>query len=140
MLGVPCVTLLFPLAGYLLDPASRSFLSLYIFCILTIVSFQSLIARSQGKSRFLREQKETWDRLIEEARLHGEVTAQLVAAQQRVAELAPLTEEAADLQSWVAEAHRDADEAKKAFEALSVRSWKDDEEAVRVRKERDELF
>ena len=53
---------------------------LYIFCILTIVSFQSLIARSRGKSRFLHEQKETWDRLIEEAWLHGEVTAQLVAA------------------------------------------------------------
>ena len=70
----------FPPAGYSLYPASRPFLSLYIFYILTIVSFQSLIAHSQGKSRFLHEQKETWDRLIEEARLHGEVTAQLVAA------------------------------------------------------------
>ena len=67
--------------GYSLDPASRPFLSLYIFCILTIVSFQSLIARSRRKSQFLRDQKETWDRLIEEARLRGEVTAQLVAAQ-----------------------------------------------------------
>ena len=44
--------------------------------------------------------------------------AQLVAAQQRVAELAPLTEEAADLQSWVAEAHRDADEVKKEQDEL----------------------
>ena len=56
---VPCATLSFPLAGYSLDPASHPFLSLYIFCILTIVSFQSLIARSRGKSQFLRELKET---------------------------------------------------------------------------------
>ena len=55
-------------------------------------------------------------------------------------ELTPLTEEAANLQSWVAEARRDADEAEKAFEALTVRSQKDDEEAARVRKERDELL
>ena len=55
-------------------------------------------------------------------------------------ELTPLTEEADNLRSWVAEACRDADEAEKAFEALSVRSWKDDEEAARVRKERDELL
>jgi len=40
----------------------------------------------------------------------------------------------------VAEARRDADEVEKAFEALSVRSQKDDEEATRVRKERDELL
>ena len=66
--------------------------------------------------------------------------AQLVAAQQRVAELTPLAEEVANLQTWVAEACRDADEAKKAFEALSMRSWKDDKEATRVRKERDELL
>ena len=40
----------------------------------------------------------------------------------------------------MAEARRDADEAEKLFEALSVRSQKDDEEATRVRKERDELL
>jgi len=40
----------------------------------------------------------------------------------------------------VAKAHRDADEAEKALEALSARSWKDDKEATRVRKERDELL
>ena len=57
-----------------------------------------------------------------------------------MAELTPLTEEAANLWSRMAKAHRDADEAEKAFEALSVRSWKDDEEAARVRKERDELL
>ena len=57
-----------------------------------------------------------------------------------MAELTPLAEEAANLQSWVAEARRDADEAKKAFEALSARSWKDDKEAASVRKEQDELL
>ena len=51
----------------------------------------------------------------------GEVTAQLIAAQQRVVELTPLTEEVASLRSWVAEARWDADKAKKAFEALSMR-------------------
>ena len=66
--------------------------------------------------------------------------AQLVAAQQRVAELTSLTKEAANLQSRVAEAHRDADEAEKAFEAPSARSQRDDEAAAQVRKEQDELF
>ena len=103
---VPCGTLSFLSARYSLHLASRPFLSLYIFCILTIVSFQSLIARSQGKSWFLREQKETWHHLVEEAQLRGEVTAQLVAAQQRVAELTPLTKEVDNLRSWVAEARR----------------------------------
>ena len=55
-------------------------------------------------------------------------------------ELTPLTEEVANLWSWVAEAHRDANEAEKVFEALSVRSRKDDKEATRVRKEQDELL
>ena len=86
----------------------------------------SLIARSRRKSRFLRQQK-VW--------LCGEVTAQLVAAQQRVVELTPLDEEVTSLRSRVAEACRDVDEAEKAFEALSARSRKDDEEAARVRKE-----
>jgi len=49
------------------------------------------------------------------------VIAQLIATQQRVVELTPLAEEEANLQSWVAKAHRDADEAEKAFEALSAR-------------------
>ena len=40
----------------------------------------------------------------------------------------------------MAEAYRDADEAKKVFEALSARSRKDDKEATRVRKEWDELL
>jgi len=50
------------------------------------------------------------------------VTAQLVAAQQRVAELTPLAEEADSLRLWVVEARRDVDKDKKAFEALSARS------------------
>ena len=47
-----------------------------------------------------------------------------------VTELNPLAEEVNSLRSWVAEARRDADEAKKAFEALSARSHRDDEEAA----------
>ena len=66
--------------------------------------------------------------------------AQLVATQQRVVELTTLIKEVSNLWSQVAEACRDTDEAKKAFEALSSRLWKDDEEAARVRKERDELL
>ena len=66
--------------------------------------------------------------------------AQLVATQQRVVERTPHIEEAANLWLQVAKARRDAEKAEKAFKALSVRSWKDDEEATRVRKERDELF
>ena len=57
-----------------------------------------------------------------------------------MAELTPLTKEADSLWSWVVEAFRDADEAEKAFEALSVRSRRDEEEAARVRKEWDELL
>ena len=36
-------------------PTSCPFLPLYTFCILTIIFLQSLIARSRGKSRFLRQ-------------------------------------------------------------------------------------
>jgi len=42
-----------PSGQVLLGPASCAFLPLYTFCILTIVSLQSLRAHSQGKSRFL---------------------------------------------------------------------------------------
>ena len=68
------------------------------------------------------------------------MTTQLVAAQQRVAELTPLTKEVDSLRSRVAEAHRDANKAEKAFKALSARSWMDDEEAAKVKKEQDELL
>ena len=47
------------------------------------------------------------------------MTAQLVAAQQRVAELTPLVEEADGLWSRVAKARWDTDEAEKVFEALN---------------------
>ena len=70
----------------------------------------------------------------------GEVTTQLIAAQQRVAELTSLAKEADRLRSWVAKACRVADEAEKAFKALLVRSCWDDEEAAKVRKEQDELL
>ena len=66
--------------------------------------------------------------------------AQLVAAQLRVAKLTPLAEEADSLRSRVSKARWHADEAKKAFEALSVRSRRDEEEAAKVRKERDKLL
>ena len=57
-----------------------------------------------------------------------------------MAKLTPLAEKVDSLRSRVAEAHRDADEAEKAFEALSARSWREDEEAAKVRKERDKLL
>ena len=57
-----------------------------------------------------------------------------------MAEPTPLVEEVGSLRSQVAKAHRHADEAKRAFEALSVRSQKDVEEATKVRREQDELL
>ena len=57
-----------------------------------------------------------------------------------MAELTPLAEEAGSLRLWEAEAHRHEEETKRAFEALSVRARQDDEEATRVRRERDELL
>ena len=57
-----------------------------------------------------------------------------------MAELTPLAEEADGLWLWVVEAHRHIVEAKKAFEALSARSWRDEEEATKVRKEQDKLL
>ena len=52
-----------------------------------------------------------------------------------MAELPPLTEEADSLRLRVAEACRQADEAERAFKALLVISRRDDEEAVKVRRE-----
>ena len=68
------------------------------------------------------------------------MTAQLVAIRQRVAELTPLAEETDSLRLPVAKVCRHADEAERVFEALSVRSWKDNEEATKVRREQDELL
>ena len=64
-----------------------------------------------------------WDRLTEEAWLHGDVSAQLAAAQQREAE-----------------ARRDTEEAHGMFQDLSARVWQDEEASARVRKEWDELL
>ena len=68
------------------------------------------------------------------------MTAQLIAAQQRVVELTPLTEGVANLRSCVAEAHRDANKAEKVFKAMSVRSRNNDKEDARVWMEQDELL
>ena len=57
-----------------------------------------------------------------------------------MAELTPLAEKVDSLRSWVAMARWHAEEAERAFEALSARSWRDDEEASKVRKEWDELL
>ena len=56
-----------------------------------------------------------WDRLIEEAWLLRDVSAQLAVAQQRVAKLTPLTKEATGLRQREVEACRDTVDAKKAF-------------------------
>ena len=57
-----------------------------------------------------------------------------------MAELTPLDEVVGGLRLREAEAHRDAKEAEKAFEELSTRAWQDEEEAAKVRRERDELL
>ena len=54
--------------------------------------------------------------------------------------LAPLAKEAAGLRQREAKAHRDVEDAEKAFQDLSVRARQDEEEAARVRKDRDELL
>ena len=64
-----------------------------------------------------------WDRLTEEARLRGDVGAQLAAAQQREAD-----------------ARRDTEEFHGMFEDLSARVKVDKEVATRLRKEWDELL
>ena len=64
-----------------------------------------------------------WDRLTEEARLRGDVSAQLAVAQQREAE-----------------ACRDAKEFHGMFEDLSARMKVDEEATIGLRKERDELL
>jgi len=64
-----------------------------------------------------------WDRLTEEARLRGDVRAQLAAAQQREAE-----------------ARQDAEDVHGMFQDLLVRVQQDEEEAARVQKEQGELL
>ncbi|XP_066315079.1 uncharacterized protein [Miscanthus floridulus] len=88
-----------------------------------IPSSQNLVARSWNKSRFLCERKAEWDRLTEEARLRGDVSAQL-----------------AIVQWWEAEACRDVEEFHAMFEDLPARMKLDGEEIARLRKERDKLL
>ena len=54
--------------------------------------------------------------------------------------MTPLAMEADNLQQRVAEAHRDTEDTEKSFDELSERAWRDQEEAARVWKERDELL
>ena len=54
--------------------------------------------------------------------------------------MTPLAAEADDLRWRKAEARGDAELAEKSFDELSERVWRDQEEATRVRKERDELL
>ena len=54
--------------------------------------------------------------------------------------MTPLVEEVDSLRLREAEARRHEEETERAFEALSVRAWQDDEEAARVRREQDELL
>lgn len=94
------------------------------------LTLQSPMEHSREKSWFLRQQKEVWDRL----------TAQLATAQQKVMKLAPATEDVTNLRIQEADARWHADEAEQvALEGLE-RALKDEEEAIAVKKERDELF
>ena len=54
--------------------------------------------------------------------------------------MTPLAAEAGDLRRREAEARVDAELAEKSFDELSERARQDQEEAARVRKERDELL
>ena len=80
----------------------------FYFHFLTTCLFQSLVAHSREKSWFLREHKEEWDHLIDEARLHRDMTAQL---RQRVAKLTPLAVEADDLRRQEAKSRQHVEDA-----------------------------
>lgn len=109
------------------------------FVSLPRIFLQSLMARSQEKSQFLRQQKDAWNRLTEEAWLCGEQSKQLVAAHQKVAELAPAAEEVAYLQIREADACRPANKVEESFTALAKRAHKDTTMTEQLRKERDGL-
>ena len=64
--------------------------------------------------------------------MHGDVSAQLVATQQRVVELTPLAEETDSLRLQEPKAHWHEEETERAFEALSARVRQDEEETARV--------
>jgi hypothetical protein len=57
-----------------------------------------------------------------------------------VAELTPVTEEAASLWDREVEAHSDGDKAREKVLALLERARKDKEEATTIKKKQDELF
>jgi hypothetical protein len=96
--------------------------------------------RSRDKSLFLHRERDVWDRLAKEVRLHGELSVQLAATRQRVAELTPTTEEVSNIRVREADAHRHTVEAEEKVTALIERAHKDDDEAERVPKERDDLL
>ena len=84
----------------------------------SLLPLQVLVARSQNKSQFLREQKAEWDHLSEEAQLRANMAAQLATAQEREAQ-----------------ARQDMEEAHGMFKDLSARSKLDGEEIPRLKKE-----
>lgn len=98
------------------------------------------MARSQKKSLFLRREKDAWDYLAEERRLHEGLAKQLAAARQEVAELTSIDQELVDLRARKKKARKDANRAEGKLAALIEKECTDTEEAERVLKERDELF
>ena len=76
----------------------------------------------------------------EETRPCEGLAAQLAAACQEVAELAPTTREVADLRVREKDARDDTHEAKEKLSALIERARTDTMEAERLWKERDDLF
>jgi hypothetical protein len=96
--------------------------------------------RSRDKSLFLRRERDVWDRLAKEVRLHGELAVQLAIARQRVTELTPTAEEVANLQIREANARRHTIEAEEKAATLIERAHKDDAKAERAQKEWDDLL
>jgi hypothetical protein len=74
--------------------------------------------RSRDKSLFLHRERDIWDRLAKEVWLHWELSVQLAATRQRVAELTPTTGEVSNLRVREADAHRHTVEAEEKAAAL----------------------
>jgi hypothetical protein len=98
------------------------------------------MVRSREKSQFLCCQKDAWDRLAEEAWLHGELTEQLITACQKVVELAPADEEVTSLRIREAGACQHANKSEEKLMALAERACLDDVDFEQLRKKRDELL
>ena len=92
------------------------------------------------KFQFLHHEKDVWDRLAEEMQLSEGLATQLVAVRQEVAELAPATQELADLGVREKDAHDDAPVARKMLMALIKRARTDAMEAEQLWKERDDML